>query len=225
MQKNNLIYIEVYDKYLGFMDTGGGFTFLFRKPELSSKLKLKYLETDELNFLHKNVIVFIGNDYWKKRIYEFNYLQNKFHFIDKIPKNLTSYKMYNKKQNFAILKILFNGKSEKFLFDTGATLTRKKKNHGISFLDGVYFDLLLKENSEYKVIKNYDDDGSPVMIIPEITIFDKTIKDVMFLRRNENAFYKWMSSLTGIKHVGAIGGNVLQHYKIIADFKNKLFYV
>lgn len=62
MQKNNLLYIEVYDKYLGFMDTCGGFTFLFRKPELSSKLKLKYLKTDELDFVFhhrfvKNIII------------------------------------------------------------------------------------------------------------------------------------------------------------------------
>jgi hypothetical protein len=49
---------------------------------------------------------------------------------------------------------------------------------------------------------------------------------MFFLRRNKNAFYKWMSGLTGIKHIGAIGGNILQHFKLLLIFKGfNFFYV
>jgi len=224
MLRNNLIYIHVIDNFLGFLDTGGGgLTFLFRKPELSPILKIKYLnKEDELKHLPKKVILFVGNDYWKNKIYKFDYLKKKFNFIKKIPKHLKHYKMFNKKQNYSLLDINFIGIKTKFLFDTGATLTKNKRNSGISFLDGIIFD---KIKSDYKVIKNYDDDGSPCIIIPKIIIFDKTIKNVKFLRREKNSFLQWFSGQTGVKHIGAIGGNVLKHFTIICDFKNKLFYI
>ena len=99
---------------------------------------------------------------------------------------------------------------------------RNKKQYGISFLDGIIFDKLSKK---YKVIRNYDDDKSPVIIIPEITIFDKKIKNVKFLRRDNNSFLNWMSNITKVKHIGAIGGNVLKNFNIICDYKNKNFYI
>ena len=62
MLNNNLLYIKVLGKYLGFLDTGGGFTFQFRKQELKTGLKFK--EEKVLDYISKNVIVFYGNDYW-----------------------------------------------------------------------------------------------------------------------------------------------------------------
>ena len=67
-------------------------------------------------------------------------------------------------------------------------------------------------------------DGSPIMIIPEITIFGKVIKNVKFLRRQNNSF-SWMSKITKIKHIGAIGGNILKHFNIICDYKNIRYFV
>jgi hypothetical protein len=120
------------------------------------------------------------------------------------------------------VELEFEGKNEVFLFDTGATNLRNKKNYGISFLDGNIFDKL---QDKYKVIKNYDDDGSPCIIIPEIIIFNTIIKNVKFLRREKNAFFNFMTNQTGIKHIGAIGGNVFKNFKIICDYKNKVIYV
>jgi hypothetical protein len=222
MLKNNLIFIKVIDNYLGFLDTGGGMTFQFRNPELNNKVKIKYRDDPEVDFLPKKVIVFYGNDYWNNKIYLFDYIQQKFNFINKIPKNLTPYKMLNKKANFSLFQLEFEGKNEVFLFDTGATNLRNKKNYGISFLDGNIFDKL---QDKYKVIKNYDDDGSPCIIIPEIIIFNTVVKNVKFLRRNKNAFFNSMTNQTGIKHIGAIGGNVLKKFKIICDYKDKIIYV
>ena len=102
------------------------------------------------------------------------------------------------------------------------TLIRNNKNYAISFLDGIIFDNLVKN---YKVIPNYDSDGSPCIIIQKIIIFDKIIKNVKFLRRGNNNFIKWMLQITGIKHIGAVGGNILKKFKLVADFKNKLFYI
>jgi hypothetical protein len=222
MLKNNLIFIKVIDDFIGFLDTGGGMTFQFRKPELNNKVKIIYREEPALNDLPKKVIVFFGNDYWFNQIYLFDYIQQKFHFINKIPKNLTPYKMLNKKLNYVLFELNFEGKNEVFLFDTGARATRNNINYGISFLDGIFFDKL---KDKYKVIKNYDDDGSPCIIIPEIIIFNTIIRNVKFLRREKNAFYNFMTNQTGIKHIGAIGGNVFKYFKIICDYKDKVIYV
>ena len=222
MLKNNLIFIKVIDNYIGFLDTGGGMTFQFRHPELNNKIKIIYRDEHAADFLPKKVIVFFGNDYWFNQIYLFDYIQQKFNFINKIPKNLTPYKMLNKKLNYSLFQLKFEGKDEVFLFDTGATIIRNNKNYGISFLDGKVFDKL---QDKYKVIKKYDDDGSSCIIIPEIIIFNTMIKNVKFLRREKNVFYNFMSNQTGIKHIGAIGGNILKKFKIICDYKDKVIYV
>ena len=120
-----------------------------------------------------------------------------------------------------MIKIIFEEKEEMFLFDTGATIIRNNKNYGISFLDVILFDKLRKK---YNEVDRFDDDGSPCIIIPKITIFNKVLKNVKFLRRNKGVF-KWMSGLRDINHIGAIGGNVLKYFKIIGYFKNKIMYV
>ena len=222
MLKNNLIFIKVVDNFIGFLDTGGGMTFQFRNPELNNKVKLMYREEIALEILPKKVIVFYGNNYWDNKIYLFDYIQEKFKFINTIPNNLTPYKMLNKNLNYALFQLNFEGEDEVFLFDTGATTTRNNKNYGISFLDGKVFDKL---QDKYKVIKKYDDDGSPCIIIPEIIIFNTIVKNVKFLRREKNAFFDFMSNQTGIKHIGAIGGNVLKNFKIICDYKHNVIYV
>lgn len=222
MLKNNLIFIKVVDDFIGFLDTGGGMTFQFRNPEINCKVEVIYREEKELFSLPKKVIFFLGNNYLDNKIYLFDYIQEKFKFINKIPKNLTAYKMLNKKLNYILLQLNFEGKDEVFLFDTGASTIRKNKNYGISFLDGNIFDKL---QDKYKVIKKYDDDGSPCVIIPKIIIFNTTLKNVKFVRREKNAFYNFMSNQTGIKHIGAVGGNILKHFKIVCDCKNKVIYV
>ena len=226
MLKNNLIYIKIFDNLLGFLDTGGGMTFQFRKPELNNKInnkiKIIYREDTALDYLSKKVIVFFGNDYWDNKIYLFDYVHQNFNFINKIPKHLKPYTMFNKKLNYALFQVQFEGKNEVFLFDTGAASTRNNKNSAISFLDGNVFDKL---QDKYKVIKKYDDDGSPCIIIPEIIIFNTIVKNVKFLRREKNAFYNFMTNQTGIKHIGAIGGNILKKFKIICDYKHKVIYV
>jgi len=222
MLKNNLIFIKEIDNYTGYLDTGGGMIFQFRNPELNNKIKIMYREEPQLDNLPKKAIVFYGNNYWLNQIYLFDYIQQKFNFINKIPKNLTPYKMLNKKLNYALFQLEFEGKNEVFLFDTGARTVRNNINYGISFLDGNVFDKL---QDKYKNIQKYDDDGSPCIIIPEIIIFNTIVKNVKFLRREKNAFYNFMTNQTGIKHIGAIGGNVLKNFRIICDYKDKIIYV
>ena len=78
MYKNNLIFypLKINNKiYYGFVDTGGGQTFLFRKKELIKYIKEtnKYLEETQLNNYPNKVILFIGQDFFKNKIVEFNY--------------------------------------------------------------------------------------------------------------------------------------------------------
>lgn len=115
--------------------------------------------------------------------------------------------------NYALFQLQFEEKKEVFLFDTEAITTRNKNNYEISFLDGIVFDKL---KDKYKVIKEYDDDGTPCIIIPEIVIFNTSVKNVKFLRRGPNIFHDYMSNQTGIKH---IGGNVLKTLKLYVTIK------
>jgi hypothetical protein len=230
MYKNNLIYypIDVNNKlYYGFIDTGGGDTFLFREKNLVKYIKNtdKYIDHKELQEQFPNsVILFIGQNFFTKKIVKFDYINRVFSEIKILPK-LNKYRIYqmikSKYTNFIHIDIIFEGIEQRFLFDTGASLSRNSKNYAISFLNGLLFDKLAKK---YKVVKNYDDDGSPVIIIPEIVIFDTIIKNVKFLRRDNNAF-KWMSNITKIDHIGAIGGNVFKKFDIICDYKNINYYV
>lgn len=231
MFKYNLLYYLINvdnTKYYGFIDTGGGKTFLFRNKKLIKDIEEtnEYLNIKEMHKFPDKVILFIGQDYFKNKIFHFNYKNKTLAELSKSPsKNSRMYKQYrmikSKTNNFIHTDIIFENKKEIFLFDTGATLDRNKKQYAISFLDGRIFDKLQKK---YKTIKKYDADGSPVMIIPEVTIFGKVIKNVKFLRR-KNGSFSWMSKITKIKHIGAIGGNVLKHFNIICDYKNVKFYV
>ena len=196
MYKYNLVYYPFIlngKKYYGFLDTGGGQTFFFKNKEL-----MKYTDEvteykDEKIFRYSDkVIIFIGQDFFKDKIFRFDY-KNKIveELEDNIYKNRREYNMIkNKYRNWIHLDVTFEGKKQRFLFDTGATLNRNNKEYGISFLDGEIFDKLPKS---YKIIDNYDQDGSPAVIIPEITIFDKKIKNAKFLRRPNNNFLKMFS--------------------------------
>jgi hypothetical protein len=64
-----------------------------------------YKNNPKLYTLQNKVIVFYGNDYWHDKIYLFDYIQKKFKFINKIPRNLTPYKILNRKKNFSLFEI------------------------------------------------------------------------------------------------------------------------
>lgn len=227
--KNNLIYYliplkEEKKNYYGFIDTGGGKTFLFREKKLIKFVKETslFIEESKLKNLPKNVIMFIGQNFFKNKIIEFNYKEKTVKELKKYKKKYDYFPMIKSpKNNFIHIDVNFEGSIERFLFDTGATLERNKKQYGISFLNGKLFDKLKKK---YKTINNYDDDSSPVIIIPKITIFGKVIKNVKFLRRHKKAFI-WMSNITKINHIGAIGGNVLKNFTIICDYKKNGYYI
>jgi hypothetical protein len=234
MYKYNLIYYPFIlngKKYYGFLDTGGGQTFFFKNKELMKYTDevTKYIEIkDFCRYSPNKVVIFIGQNFFKDKVFRFDYKDKiveevKRGHMEIIYNDRKQYEMVkSKKADFIHIDITFEGKKQRFLFDTGATLERNNKEYGISFLDGEIFDKLPKS---YKVIENYDEDGSSVVIIPEITIFDKKIKNVKFLRRNNNNFLVMMSGWTRIKHIGAIGGNILKNFNIICDYKNKKYYV
>ncbi len=231
MYKNNLIYYPIKvgnEMYYGFIDTGGGDTFLFRDKNLTkySKITNKYIDNKNLQdqFSNNNIILFIGQNFFTNKLINFNYKDKLFSELKRLPK-LDKYSMFpmikSKYTNFIHIDITFDGMKRRFLFDTGATLSKNGKNYAISFLDGNFFDKIRKK---YKIINKYDDDGSPVIIIPKIVIFDKVIKNVKFLRRRNNSF-TWMSRITKIDHIGAIGGNILKNFNIICDYKNINYYI
>jgi len=226
MLKYNLIFLKLehHETHYAFLDTGGGMTFLFREPELADDLRLKYRKEKSLAYMPKSVIAFFGHDWFagSTKIFLFDYINKMFKHLEKIPKGLgakDSYQMLNKR-GFPILiaDILINGKSqcENFLFDTGATQMKNGKPSATSFLDGKIFDTISEKKSYH------EDDGSPSMMLT-IRVFGKVLR-AKFTRRPKGALTDWMSKIAGVDHVGAIGGNILKHFTVIADYGNKRFY-
>ena len=224
---NNLVYACFQNYYL-FLDTGGPTNNILLNKKFKDKIDLPFIILDNSEILEltdhfpKKVILFIGNSYWKNKIFEFNYKNKNCKFINKIPKKIDykSYKIYRGFANYSCIDCIFEGKTQKFLFDTGASRQGKNRNlYATSFLDGDIFDKL-----NYKKIQNYDEDN-PCIIIPEITIFNMKIKNVKFVRRPPNRFKRFLSKAIGIKCIGAIGGNILKNFHIIYNMKNNKIYI
>ena len=224
---HNLVYL-CFDKYLFFLDTAGPTNNILLDKEFKDKIDIPHIIIDETQMKEldghftKNVILFVGNSFWKKKIFQFDYQNKKFSFISKIPKKIQkiNFPVYRGYANYGCIDCILEGQKEKFVLDTGASRKGKNKNlYATSFLDGTIFDKL-----KYKKIKNYDDDY-PCIIIPEIIIFNQKIKNVKFVRRPPYRFKNYMSKAIGMKCVGAIGGNILKNFNFIYDLKNNKIHI
>jgi hypothetical protein len=214
MFKNNLPYIQV-GQHIGFVDTGGGKTFRFRNNK--KKSKFQFVEHADLKYHPKHVDLFVARDFLRTKIVRFNYRDNILRFVRSVPRGATQVPSVFK-NGFFHVKGSINGKTYMFLVDTGATLCRKKRNSAISFLDGALFDALADI-----VTLHYDDDGSGATTL-KLTLFGQTRK-IRFLRRDKDVFHRYMSKVTGVKHVGALGGNALKYFDTILDYHNKNMYL
>ena len=224
---HNLFYIFFHD-YLFFLDTGGPTNNILLDEKFKHKIDLPYKIIDDVEMkkleghFPKKVILFVGNSFWKNKIFQFNYTNKTFRFINKIPKNIQkiSFPIYRGYANYGCIDCIFEGKIQRFLFDTGAARSGKNGHlYATSFLDAILFDKL-----KYKKIENYEDDN-PCIIIPEVMIFNTKIKNVKFVRRPPNTFTNYMSKAIGTKCVGAIGGNILKNFNIIYNMKNNKIYI
>ena len=222
---HNLVYL-CFQEYLLFLDTGGPTDNILLNSKFKNKINFPYkiISEDDMKKLDfpKKVILFIGNSFWKNKLFQFNYKKKNFRFISKVPKNIQNkyFNIYRGFANYGCIDCFFEGENQKFLFDTGASRRGKNNNlYATSFLDGTIYDKL-----NYKQVKNYDD-NNPCIIIPEIVLFNKRIKNVKFVRRPSNTFKNYMSKAIGVNCIGAIGGNILKNFNIIYDMKNNKIHI
>ena len=224
---HNLVYL-CFDNYLFFLDTAGPTNNILLDKKFKDKIDMPFIIIDDVKMKEleghfpKKVILFVGNSFWKKNIFQFDYHNQKFGLISKIPKQIqkNNFPIYRGYANYGCIDCIFEGREERFVLDTGASRKGKNKNlYATSFLDGTIFDKL-----KYEKINNYDED-EPCIIIPEIIIFNKTIKNVKFVRRPQNRFKNYMSKAIGTKCVGAIGGNILKNFNFIYNMKNNKIHI
>ncbi|MCB9263761.1 MAG: hypothetical protein H6558_01900 [Lewinellaceae bacterium] len=94
----------------------------------------------------------------------------------------------------------------------------------ISFITESFFDAWRSYHPEWPVVEQADREmGNIKMIkVPEVTIAGHTVGPVWFCSRPDVEYTQYWSRFSGQQVEGAIGGNVLQYFRLTLDYPNKL---
>jgi hypothetical protein len=136
--------------------------------------------------------------------------------------------------SFPRIQAVIDGEVIDFLFDTGATLSVSDKGlaelndnggrqRGTCFITESVFRRWMKRYPHWRVIdKAEQSTGLPIIEVPEVTIAGYTVGPVWFTFRPDHNFHQFISGLMDRKVEGALGGSVLQYFRITADYPNAL---
>ena len=81
----------------------------------------------------------------------------------------------------------------------------------------------MKRNPHWRVIdKAEQSTGLPIIEVPEVTIAGYTVGPVWFTFRPDNNFHQFISGLMDHRVEGALGGSVLQYFRVTVDYPNAL---
>ena len=88
---HNLVYL-CFDNYLFFLDTAGPTNNILLDKKFKDKIDMPYIIIDETQMKEldghftKNVILFVGNSFWKKKYFSLIIKIKNFHLSVKFPK-------------------------------------------------------------------------------------------------------------------------------------------
>jgi hypothetical protein len=132
--------------------------------------------------------------------------------------------------HFPSIEATVGGATRPFLFDTGATVSLTEPAVGAlgdggpaeratSFVAASTFDRW-SERHDWRVVDDADLGvrGQPMIEVPEVTIAGYTVGPVWFTRRPDANFHEWMSSMMDRRVDGALGGSLLEHFVVTADY-------
>ena len=130
---HNLVYL-CFHNYLFFLDTAGPTNNILLDKKFKDKIDFPYIIIDDVQIkkldghFPKKVVLFVGNSFWKNKLFQFNYKNQNFRFVNKIPKNIQKqyFPIYRGYANYGCIDCIFEGKKQKFVLDTGAS--RRGKN-------------------------------------------------------------------------------------------------
>lgn len=130
-----------------------------------------------------------------------------------------------------------DGQALDMLLDTGATAHPTPaglKTSGISTTSGFgvtsyitksTMDVWRKKHPDWTVIEQGDDlfpqKVFPVIRVPEVQIAGWEVGPVWFTERPDSAFHSMMASLMDRPPEGAVGANILEHFRVTIDYPHK----
>jgi len=115
------------------------------------------------------------------------------------------------------------------LFDTGATTTLTAAtfaalgglapDRATSFITNAVFTAWHKAHPDWRVLEAAEAGSGEAMIqVPEVEIAGFTVGPVWFTRRRDGNFHQYMSQWMDKRVEGAVGGNILSHFRITVDY-------
>ena len=126
------------------------------------------------------------------------------------------------------------GQSFDMLLDTGATakLTQDSASVyglpvgtkvGASYITQPVFESWADSNPTWTVVASGDSvTGTvyPMIQVPAVTVAGITAGPVWFTQRPKGTFEEWISQMTDASVVGAVGGSIFRHFRMVIDYPN-----
>lgn len=134
--------------------------------------------------------------------------------------------------NFPRIQAIIDGEVLDLLFDTGATTSLSDTaraalrvdgpaERATSFITASTFEKWRKLHPDWRVIEQAEKTTGEAMIeVPGVTVAGYTVGPVWFTRRADKNFHEFMSKFMDKRVEGAIGGNVLRHFRVTVDYPN-----
>ncbi len=138
--------------------------------------------------------------------------------------------------NHPLIAVDVDGESLPVLFDTGATSWYSedaKKKVGVSsefpascFIRKSVYLKWRKKNPNWKYIEKGDrfNGGQDLIEVPAVIIAGHTVGPIWFAARNDREYDHFGKESFDARIDGAVGGSVLKHFRIIADYETGQFF-
>jgi hypothetical protein len=123
------------------------------------------------------------------------------------------------------------------LFDTGATSALSKEARQTLSKDQIFMassfirksvaQTWLQQNPQWKVIKGGDrfSGGTDLIEVPEVILAGHKVGPVWFAMRDDEMYDKYSAEAFDARIDGAVGGNILRFFEIVADYPAAMLYV
>ena len=136
--------------------------------------------------------------------------------------------------SFPRIAIEVDGQSFDMLLDTGATAKLTQESGaafglpaatkvGASYITQPVFESWVKNNPTWKVVASGDSvtgTDFPMIEVPAVTVAGITVGPVWFTQRPKGTFEEWISQMTDASVVGAVGGSLFRHFRMVIDYPN-----
>lgn len=140
--------------------------------------------------------------------------------------------------SFPRLAIEVDGQTLEMLLDTGATAKLSQDSAaayglpvatkvGTSFITRPVFEAWVEKHPTWQVVEDGDQvtgTALPMIQVPAVTVAGVTVGPVWFAQRPEGTFERWISQMTDAPVVGAVGGSLFRHFRMVIDYPNARAY-